>query len=159
MSENYLAFKAVSFHDGGNIYSLGMGPAKVIPLPVGKWIKSKKGISAGRTLSNAKKVIYIAKQRKTLPIPPDMRVVSIVGRGIKFESSWRIIFNKIMIIPTGEQWRGIKEITSDRKVELIKDVLTTYREVERAYCCGGGELFERAKDALDDIGDIIGREY
>lgn len=158
MSENYLTFKAVSVHEDGKIYSLGMGPAKVVLLPVGKWIKSKDGISAGMTASHAKKVIYIANQRKTLPIPPDMRVVKVLGRGIKFKSSWRIIFKEVMIIPAGEEWSDTKKITSDRKIELIKDVLSTYDgEVKGSY--HRAESLEGAKRALRDIDDIVRREY
>jgi len=161
-SENYLAFKAVSVHEDGKVYSLGMGPAKVIHLPVGTWIKSKEGISAGMTASHAKKVIYYANRRKTLPIPPDMRVVKVLGRGIKFRSSWRVIFKKIMIIPA-EQGRAVVEVkplTLDRKIELIKDILLTYnREVEGYYYTSERDPLEKARGALRSIDDVIRREY
>ena len=175
MSEHYVAFKAVSFRDDGKIYSLGMGQAKVVPFPVGRWAKRREGIAAGKTVSKAKRVIYIAKQRKTLPIPPDMRVVKILGKGIKFESSWRIIFAKIMIIPaltSGTSFRGewqvapiqteeelsdSQKITSDRKIDLIRDILSTYKGEVKGYL--HVMSLERAERVLRDIDDIVRREW
>jgi len=169
-SESYLAFKAVSVHEDGKVYSLGMGPAKVIPLSVGEWIKSKEGISAGMTVSHAKKVIYYANRRKTLPIPPNMKVMEILGRGIKFRSSWRIIFKEIMIIPpqslgtttvaTTSGLERYKEFGSERKVELIKEVLVNYdRDTPFYYTVSEPDPLGRARRALRDIDDIVRREY
>jgi len=100
------AYKAVSTI-GGIYHTLGMGKAKVIPLPIGRWIDGGEfGFSAGKTKSRAKQVIQFATWRKVLPIPPNMTVVKIYGKHIMFENNWRLVFRQIKVIEEIKDGKG-----------------------------------------------------
>jgi len=91
------AFKAVSIHEDGIPYSLGMGKAQIIPLPLGTWIDGgEHGISGSNTEAKAGKVIKYAGRRKTLPIPPNMCVAQIRGEGIRFANEVEGDFDEII---------------------------------------------------------------
>ena len=93
------AFKAVSEHEDGQLYALGMKGAKPIHLPLGCWVNGGEyGISAGRTAGGARQVIRFARDRKVLPIPPGMQVVKVQSRGLIFQNQWRYIFHEIRIL-------------------------------------------------------------
>lgn len=97
-AQERIAYKAVS-KNNGTYFSLGMGGAKVIPLPVGEWIEGREhGISAGRSKSAAKQVIGYAEERKKLPIPRNMEVVKVIGKGIRLENKWRYVFDQLWIL-------------------------------------------------------------
>jgi len=90
-------WKAVKVIDG-EYYTLGMGPAETIHLPIGSWIYGgEHGISAGNTKSVAKGVLYQIRRRKVLPIPENLEVIRILG-DVRYEKSWgAVICNKIYI--------------------------------------------------------------
>jgi len=89
-------FKAVSEIAGG-YYSLGMGPARVIPLPRGTWISGGMlGLFACTTWAAANNIIRDAKRRTRLPIPPDMKVVPIEGK-VRSRKGQRVICDAIRI--------------------------------------------------------------
>jgi len=92
-----ILFKAVSEIEG-EYYSLGMAHAQVIHLPRGEWIEGGPyGIHASRIKSHARKVVYYARQRKVLPVPPNMIIVSVQGVVREYRGKFSVVCDKIYI--------------------------------------------------------------
>lgn len=100
----HVCFKAVSVHDG-KYFSLGMGPAQSIALPVNRWMRDPKpyGISTAKSMSGARQVIKFARKRKRLPVPKNMTVVKVLGKDPVFENEWRAVFRRIKLITAKEE--------------------------------------------------------